>query len=284
MRSSPFIVAEISANHLGSKARAHTLIGRAADAGADAVKFQLYDPERLAPAGKRIESGPWAGRDMRDLYREAMTPPEWFSDLFAWAEHYGAQAFSSVFDVDGLAFLERLGARRYKIASFELVDHDLIRAVAATGKPLILSTGMATLGEIAQAVTAAAGCDDLTLLKCTSGYPAPVFEANLLAGKGFGGYTFGRIAKGTKWGYSDHTMSIGACAAAAALGATMIEAHFTLARADGGPDAAFSWEPDEFARMALAAREAAAAIGEARYGPTVSELPQLSIRGRTLSA
>lgn len=278
------IVAEISANHLGRMGRALALIDAAKAAGADAVKFQLYDPDKMAPSDLVIESGPWAGRNARELYREAMTPREWFPQLFAHAGYAGIEAFSSVFDVDGLAYLESLGCPRYKIASFELVDLDLIRAVARTGKPVILSTGMAWYDDISQAVRAASACRDLTLLKCTSGYPAPAAEANLAAGQALGGYTFGRILHGTKWGLSDHSLGFGIAAAAAALGASMIEKHITLARSDGGPDAAFSSEPKEFAAMVRACREAEAAIGEVRYGPTDSEMPQLQLRGRTLAA
>lgn len=273
------IVAEISANHLGSLERALRLIDAAKDAGADAVKFQLYDPEKLAPAGKIIQDGPWAGREMRDLYREAMTPWSWFETLFGYAHAAGIEPFSSVFDADGLQLLEHLNCRCYKIASFEILDLELIRVVARTRKPMVISTGMATAEEIETAALEAceAGCKYLTLLKCTSGYPAPAIEANLATMPYLG--TFPRC---TAVGYSDHTVSAGVCAAAAALGARMIEAHLTLARSDGGPDAAFSYEPAEFKAMVQACRDAQSAIGAIRYGPTESERAQLPIRGRTL--
>lgn len=274
------IVAEISANHLGNFERALKLINAAKEAGADAVKFQLYDPERLAPAGQVIKSGPWAGREMRELYREAHTPAAWFKTLFAYARSLEIEPFSSVFDLEGLELLESLRCQRYKIASFELVDHALIRAVADTGKPLIMSTGMATLDEIEMAVFHArqAGCGWPTLLKCTSGYPAPASEANLA------GIAHLREVFDRPIGYSDHTMSAGVCAAAAALGAVMVEAHLTLARVDGGPDAGFSYEPAEFGAMVKACRDAEAAIGTVRFGPTDSEQPQLQVRGRTIAA
>lgn len=277
----PCIVAEISANHLGSIDLAMGLIHEAALAGADCVKFQLYDPERMAPAGKVIESGPWAGRDMRDLYRQAMTPRAWFPFLFSKARSLGLEPFTSVFHASDLPFLEGLGCPRYKIASFELVDRPLLRAVAGIGKPMIISTGMATRPEIFDAVSVILGARldcDLTVLKCTSGYPAPVSEVNLLAMDEL-------IRIGVrKVGLSDHTMNAAVPIAATALGATLIEAHLTLDRKDGGPDAGFSYEPHEFAAMVKGCRDAAAALGEARFGPTESELPQLPIRGRTLAA
>lgn len=272
-----FIVAELSANHNGSLDRALRLVDAAAQAGADAVKFQLYDPDKMAPSDLVIESGPWAGRNARELYREAMTPREWFLPLFDHARRCGIEAFSSVFDIDGLAFLESLGCPRYKIASFEILDLELIRAVAAAGKPLIISTGMATLEEIGSAVFHAGRCDGLTLLKCTSAYPAPPWHANLQT------ITHLRVRfPHVDVGLSDHTLGIGAAVAATVLGASLIEKHLTLSRADGGPDAAFSSEPHEFAAMVKACREAAQAIGEVRYGPTESERPQLQLRGRTL--
>jgi sialic acid synthase SpsE len=269
------IIAEVSANHLGRLERALEIIDAAKDAGADAVKFQLYDPAKIAPEGLVIQDGPWQGRNARELYEEAHTPAGWFSTLFAYARSNEIEPFSSVFDLKGLELLESLRCARYKIASFELVDLDLISHVTRAGKPMILSTGMATLAEISAAAYAARGCQDLTLLKCTSGYPAPPEEANLAAGAALGEYT------SVNWGYSDHTVSAGVCAAAAALGATMLEAHLTLKRSDGGPDAAFSYEPAEFKAMVQACRDAQAAIGSVRYGPTASEKAQLPLRGRT---
>lgn len=278
MTRKPFIVAELSANHLGSHKRALALIDHAAASGADAVKLQTYTPEQMVAAGRRITEGPWAGRNALGLYREAHTPREWHRDLFARARELGLVAFSSVFHPDDVDFLETLDCPIYKIASFELTDHELIAHAVRTGKPLIISTGMATLDEIGEAVHAAAGCQDLTLLKCTSAYPAKAVDANLAAGQALSGYTFGRIAIGTKWGLSDHTMGIGVAVAAAALGATMIEKHLTLARSDGGLDAAFSMEPAEFAQLVTECRRASAAVGEVCYGPTNGERPQLALR------
>lgn len=275
----PFIVAELSANHLGSLDRALRLIDIAALAGADAVKLQLYDPDKMAPSDLVIESGPWAGRNARELYREAMTPREWFLPLFDHARRSGIEAFSSVFDTGGLAFLESLGCPRYKIASFEIVDLALIGAAAATGKPLILSTGMASATEIFAAVQAARSSSwhpNITLLKCTSAYPASLEDANLATMIDLEG-RFHCDA-----GVSDHTLGITVPVVATAAGAVMIEKHLTLSRSDGGSDAAFSSEPHEFAAMVKACREAVQALGEVRYGPTESERPQLQLRGRTL--
>lgn len=282
MPSKPWIIAEISANHLGSFDRALKLIDVAEKAGADAVKFQLYDPDKMAPEGYFLQDGPWKGRGARDLYREAMTPAEWFEDLFHYARARGIEPFSSVFDLEGLELLERLGCERYKIASFELVDERLIRAVAKTGKQVILSTGMATFEEIANAVCwvrlSQGSQAQPMVLKCTSGYPAPIAEANLAAMADL------REKLGCPIGLSDHTPGYAVAVAATALGAEVIEKHLTLARADGGPDAAFSMEPLEFDLMVTNCRMAAQAIGEVRYGPTPSEAPQVPIRGRTLRA
>lgn len=272
------IVAEISANHLGSLGRAVAIIEAAAAAGADAVKFQTFTPEQMVGPDLVISAGPWAGRHAIELYREAHTPRGWHDALFDRAHALGLVAFSSVFHPDDVDFLQALGCPLYKISSFELTDQLLIRYAARTGKPLVISTGMASFEEITAAVEAAQGCQDLTLLKCTSAYPARPAEANLVAGQALSGYHFGRISQGLKWGLSDHTMGIGVAVAAAALGATMIEKHLTLTRADGGLDAGFSMEPAEFAQLVLECRCAAEAIGEVRYGPTAAEAPYLSLR------
>lgn len=272
------IVAELSANHNGSFERAIAIVSAAAKAGADAVKLQTFTPEQMANPDKVIDAGAWAGCNLLDLYQRAHTPRAWHAPIFTAARYFGVEAFSSVFHPDDVAFLESLDCPRYKIASFELTDHDLIRCAAATGKPLIISTGMATMEEIQQAVHAAYGCEDLTLLKCTSAYPATAEDANLAAGKALGGFTFGRILHGTKWGVSDHSPGIGVAVAAAALGATMIEKHLTISRADGGLDAAFSMEPAELAQMVTECRRAAAAVGEVRYGPTTAEAAHLALR------
>lgn len=276
-KNTPYIVAEISGNHLGKLENALTLIGEAADAGADAVKFQTYTPEAMVcNPDEPITAGTWKGRKLGELYAEAMTPAAWHADLFRFCRRQNIDAFSSVFDRAGLELLESLGCPCYKIASFELVDLPLIRLVAATGKPLIMSTGMADADEVFQAVQVArsvAPGTHITLLKCTSGYPAPVDELNLATMRPML-ESFGADAIG----FSDHTLGIGAAAAAAALGATMIEKHLCLSRAKGGPDAAFSLEPPEFRAMVKACRDAAAAVGEPRFRRSFSEIAQVKLR------
>ena len=277
----PYIVAELSANHLGSLERALRIIDAAKWAGADAIKFQTFAVKSLAPDPDRvIESGPWAGSSMGDLYSQAQTPRQWHETLFAYARANEIEPFSSVFSPDDVDFLEELRCPRYKIASFELVDLDLVRYAAGKGKPIVMSTGMATAWDIGEAYFAAwgmANCPSITLLKCTSAYPATAADANLS--------TMGDMRKAFRHaevGLSDHTLGIAVPVAATALGAAMIEKHLTLKRSDGGPDAAFSLEPDEFKQMVSACREAAEAIGEVRYGPTESERAQLQFRGRTV--
>jgi N-acetylneuraminate synthase len=216
---------------------------------------------------------------MRDLYRDAWTPWEWFPGLFDYARAHRIDCFASVFDHESLAFLERLNCPRYKIASFEIVDLPLIEAVAKTGKPIVISTGMASFDEIMEAAGSAwTGAQEVTLLKCTSAYPAGAASANLrtLLDPAFGGPL--ASATNADLGISDHTLGLAVPVAATALGATMIEKHLTLSRSDGGPDAAFSSEPHEFKAMVAACREAALAIGEVRYGPTDAEIPSLQFR------
>lgn len=279
----PEFIAELSANHNGSIDRAILLIKQAKAVGADAVKFQLFDPTKMAPAHLLLDTGPWAGRQARSLYAEAMTPRQWFPQLISAAETEQIPWFSSVFDLDGLAYLESLGCPRYKIASFEILDLDLIAEVGRTGKPTIISTGMSTWAEIVHAVyTRGIGIDQpakLTLLKCTSAYPAPIADANVQTIQHMAA-VFGTCDVGL----SDHTMGTTAAIVATALGADMIEKHLTLCRSDGGPDAAFSSEPHEFAQMVIACTQASKALGEVHYGPTESEAPQLPLRGRTLQA
>jgi sialic acid synthase SpsE len=281
----PLIVAELSANHLGSLDRALRIIDAAKWAGADAVKFQTFQVKSLAPDPDRvIDSGPWAGRRAGELYSQAQTPRKWHEALFNYARAIQIEPFSSVFSPDDVDFLEELNCPRYKIASFELVDLDLIHSAAKTGKPVILSVGMATMADIYDAVCMAhGGSPDVTVLKCTSAYPTPVSEANLATMVHLR-QTFEEMGTKTKVGLSDHTLGIAVPVAATALGAVMIEKHLTLKRADGGPDAAFSLEPNEFKGMVQACRDAAAAIGEVRYQPTESEKPQLQFRGRTVRA
>lgn len=275
---SPVIVAEISGNHLGSQAKALQLIDAAWHAGADAVKFQCFTPEQMADPGVIVQSGPWAGRELLDLYRETHTPREWFPLLFSHARFRRMTPFSSVFHTDDVDVLETLHCAMYKISSFEILDLSLIKYAAGTGKPLIISTGMATLDEIRDAIWAARP-SLITLLKCTSAYPASVAEANLETGRDYQAmFDIEDEYSKPDWGVSDHTMGFTAPVVATVLGATMIEKHLTLSRANGGPDAAFSSEPEEFAAMVKACREAAAAIGEVRYGPTPSEMSSLPLR------
>ena len=273
------IVAELSCNHQGSLDRAMALVDAAADAGADAIKLQTWTPGTMVSDRSYVMTdGPWKGQNLSKLYEEAWTPWEWHNDLFDRAEAQGMKAFSTPFDLKALAFLEELGCPLYKIASFSLINLSLIRAIAATRKPIIISTGMATEPEIWAALDASSISKPgiwgqwATLLKCTSAYPADASDANLATMVDIG-KTFG-----ARIGLSDHTPGIGVAVAAAALGATVIEKHLTLLRADGGPDAAFSMEPDEFKAMATACRQATAAIGPVRYGPTESEKPMLEIR------
>ena len=261
-------IAELSANHNGSIERAEQIIRAAADAGADAVKLQTYTADTLTiPCDNeyfRIKGTIWEGRTLHDLYQEAFTPWEWTPRLMALAKDLGMDCFSTPFDATAVDFLEECDVSRYKIASFELVDIPLLKKVAATGKPVIMSTGMATLGEIDEAVRALRdnGAGELTLLKCTSAYPALPEEANLR--------TIPHLAQafGCKAGLSDHTMGSAVAVAAVALGATAIEKHFTLARADGGPDGSFSMEPHEFKQMVQDIHTVEKALGSVCYGLT----------------
>lgn len=252
----PFIVAELSGNHNGDLGRALALIDAAHAAGADAVKLQTYTADTLTLDHDgphfRIDSGPWAGRCLHDLYAWAHTPWDWHEALFARARTLGLSIFSAPFDPTAVTFLERFEPPAYKIASFELVDLPLIEQVAATGRPLVLSTGLASSSEIDEAIAAVrrgrgggecgSASDDVTmLLHCVSGYPSAPREAGLAAMAAL------RQRTGLAVGLSDHTLGTAVAVAAVALGAVMIEKHLTLRRGDGGPDAAFSLEPDELA-------------------------------------
>lgn len=264
----PFIVAEMSANHLGSKKRALQIVEAAADAGADAIKVQTWTHDTMClDRTYTLEHGPWAGRRLFDLYREAYLPWEWHAAIFEHARKLGLIPFSAAFDHESVDYLETLGVDRHKIASFELVDIPLIRYAASKGKPMILSTGMATRDEAQMAYLCARNEHKPTVLVCTSAYPADSSDANLKTGSGLGW--------GINWGLSDHSLGIGVACAAAALGATYIEKHLTLSRADGGPDAGFSLEPAEFRQLVTEVRRAAASIGRVEYGPKPGEDPSL---------
>lgn len=276
MSTGPTIVAELSANHLGSLDRALELVDAVARAGAHAVKLQTWAKHHMVLDPAAVAAGgPWKGERLVDLYARAWTPWAWHGPIFQRCAERGIEGFTSVFDIESLAYLEREHRLpRYKIASFELVDLALVGAVARTRKPLILSTGMATLVEITEAVRVARanGCTSLTLLKCTSDYPAAARSANLRTMA-----DLGRRFQ-CQAGLSDHTLGIGVAITAAAMGASMIEKHVTLSRSDGGPDAAFSLEPQELADLARAAPAAVAAPGEIAYGPTIAEAPQRELR------
>jgi N-acetylneuraminate synthase len=274
----PFVIAEMSGNHNGNLDRALAIVDAVAESGAQALKLQTYTPDTITIDADtppfRISDGHglWAGESLYRLYGKAHTPYEWHAPIFARARERGVTVFSSPFDASAVELLEGLGAPAYKIASSELVDLPLIRLAASTGKPLVMSTGMATIGEIAAAVEAADGCGGLVLLACTAAYPAPAQESNLrripvLAD------VFGALV-----GLSDHTPGIGAAVAAVALGASVIEKHVTLARADGGVDAAFSLEPAELAALATEIERAWQALGDARIGPTEGEREGLRFR------
>lgn len=274
----PYIVAEMSANHLGDLERAFAILAAARDAGVEAVKIQTYtaDTITLDHDGPEfvIHGGLWDGRRLHELYQEAHTPWDWHAALFAKAKELGLTLFSSPFDETAIDLLESLDAPAYKIASFELVDLPLIRRAARTGKPLIMSTGMASLGEIDEAVKAAreAGCQQLILLQCTSGYPTPVQDANLL--------TLPHLAQAFDCpaGLSDHTPGTAVAVAAVALGAVLVEKHFTLRRADGGPDSAFSLEPEELAALVRDTAAAHAALGRINYARAPSEQRSAAFR------
>jgi len=273
-----YIVAEVSANHGQSLDKAKAIIRAARDAGADAVKIQTYTPATMTIASDqpwfRIEGTIWHGRQLFELYGEAYTPWEWHAPLKAHAESLGLPLFSTPFDATAVEFLEGLAVPAHKIASFELVDLPLLERVAATGKPVIMSTGMATLDEIVEAVDTLrrGGCRDLVLLKCTSAYPAPAGEMDLR--------TIPDLADrfGVVVGLSDHSMGVAVPVAAVTLGARVIEKHLTLSRSDPGPDSAFSLEPEEFRAMVDAVRQCEEALGTVRYGPTPREIPTRAFR------
>ena len=274
-----YVIAELSANHGHDLDTAKAIVRAAADAGADAVKLQTYTPDSMTidastPPFLIGEGTAWAGRRLHELYAEAATPWEWHEPLLDLATELGLQLFSTPFDVAAVEFLDAYDPPAFKIASFELVDLDLIRAAASRGRPLIVSTGMATEDEIDEAVAAAteAGAPGLVLLRCNSAYPAAPKDMDLR--------TIEAMAE--RWrvpiGLSDHTLGTTAATVAVALGAVVVEKHLTLRRSDGGPDAGFSLEPTEFAAMVTAIREAEASLGGVRFGPSPGEEPSLAFR------
>jgi len=267
-----YIVAELSANHSQSFEHAVALVKGAKEAGADAVKLQTYTPDTItvnseSPLFRHQDGSLWAGRTLYELYSEAYMPWEWQPKLKKIADEIGIELFSTAFDPTAVDFLEEIGVPVHKIASFEIVDIPLIEKMARTGKPLIISTGMATLGEIEEAVRAArnAGAPQIALLKCTSAYPSPPEEMNLR--------TIPHLAEsfGVPVGLSDHTLGIAVPVAAVVLGASIVEKHFTLSRNMPGPDCAFSLEPREFKAMVEAIRTAEKALGEVHYGVSERE-------------
>ncbi|BBJ00654.1 pseudaminic acid synthase [Ferrigenium kumadai] len=276
--SPPYVIAELSANHNGKLETALRIIEEAKKAGADAVKLQTYKPDTITldcdSEDFRIRGGLWDGRTLYDLYREAHMPWEWHAPLFEHARRIGITLFSSPFDNTAVDLLEDLNTPAYKIASFEAVDLPLIRYVAGTGKPMIISTGMADAEEIREAVEAAreGGCKELAILHCVSGYPAPAADYNLR--------TIPDMIRrfGLVTGLSDHTLDNTTAIASVALGASIIEKHFTLNRDGGGPDDSFSLEPAELAALCQGARTAWEALGRVDYGRKSSELGNVKFR------
>jgi pseudaminic acid synthase len=276
----PFIIAELSGNHNQSLERALALIDAAADAGADAVKLQTYTADTMTlnlnhgDFSITDKNSLWFGRSLYDLYEEAHTPWEWHEALFKKAKDRGIIAFSSPFDKTSVDFLEGLNVPCYKVASFESTDLPLVRYIASKGKPMIISTGMATVSEIEETVNAAreAGCRDLILLKCTSTYPASAENTNIST------IPHMKALFGCEVGLSDHTMGVGVAIASIALGASIIEKHFTLNRSDGGVDSTFSIEPKELEILVEAAINARDAIGHVSYGPVGAEKNSVQFR------
>ena len=276
----PFVIAEMSGNHNQSLERALQIVEAAARSGAHGLKIQTYTPDTMTLELNEREfhvgdpNSLWNGTSLYELYREAYTPWEWHKPIFARAYELGMIPFSTPFDDTAVEFLEELNVPCYKISSFENTDLPLIRSVAATGKPLIISTGMATVAELDETVRAAreAGCQDLVLLKCTSTYPATAENTNILT------IPHLRELFDCEVGLSDHTMGIGVSVAGVALGASVIEKHFTLTRSDGGVDSAFSMEPAELAQLVTETERAWQALGQVSYGPIAAETRSLQFR------
>ena len=276
----PFIIAEMSGNHNQSLEQALKIVKAAAEAGAHALKIQTYTPDTMTLNCDRADfivnekNQLWKGKTLYQLYEEAYTPWEWHEPIFALSKQLGMIPFSTPFDESSLEFLESLDVPCYKIASFENTDIPLIRKVAAKRKPMIISTGMATVGELDELVKVIReeGCEDIILLKCTSSYPATPENSNL--------YSIPHLQKtfNTQIGLSDHTLGIGVAVASVALGATVIEKHFTLDRSQGGVDAAFSLEPHEFSGLVKETKNAWQALGTIFIGPTKAEKKSLQFR------
>ena len=276
----PFVIAEMSGNHNQSLEQALLIVDAAAKAGAHALKLQTYTADTMTldiAEGEFFIKDPdslWTGTSLYALYEKAHTPWEWHAPIFERAKALGMLAFSTPFDETAVDFLESLDVPAYKIASFENTDLPLIRRVAATGKPMIISTGMASVAELDESVRAAreAGCTDLVLLKCTSTYPASPLNSHIR--------TIAHLRElfGCQVGLSDHTMGVGVSVAAVAMGATVIEKHFTLNRADGGVDASFSLEPVELASLVVETERAWQSLGQVQYGVTAAEQKSLQYR------
>lgn len=269
----PFIIAELSGNHDQSLDKALAMVDAAAACGADAIKIQTYTADSMTldiRSGDFVIQDPgnlWQGKSLYELYQLAMTPWDWHQAIFDRARQHGMLAFSTPFDQAAVEYLEQLNVPCYKIASFENSDHALLAAIAETGKPVIMSTGMATQTELAESVEVLRkhGCKELILLKCTSHYPADPVDANLV--------TIPHLAQlfNCQVGLSDHTAGIGVAVASVVLGATVIEKHFVLDRSEGGVDAEFSLEPDEFSALVQECKRAAVALGKVTYGGTDKE-------------
>ncbi len=281
--SAPFIIAEMSGNHNQSLDRALEIVEAAAKTGAHALKIQTYTPDTMTLDINEREfhisdtKSLWKGNSLYDLYKEAYTPWEWHKAIFEKADELGIIAFSTPFDSTSVDFLEELDVPLYKIASFENTDIPLIRKVASTGKPIIISTGMASIAELDDTVSAArdAGCDEIILLKCTSTYPATPENTNILT------IPHMRNLFKCEVGLSDHTMGIGVSVSSVSLGATVIEKHFTLDRSEGGVDSTFSMEPKEMSDLVIETERAWQALGDVHYGVTEAEKKSLAFR-RTL--
>ena len=274
----PYVIAELSANHNGSFEKAIEMIDAAHATGADAIKIQTYTPDTITLDSTAddflIKGGLWDGRTLYDLYAEAHTPWDWHAPMFAHARALGITMFSSPFDPTAVDLLEDLGAPAYKVASFEAIDLPLIRYIASTGKPMIISTGMADETEIGHAVQAAkdGGCRELAILHCVSGYPAPAADYNLR--------TIADMVQrfDLVTGLSDHTLDNTTAITSIAMGASIIEKHFTLDRTGGGPDDSFSLEPAEFTALCTGAKTAWAALGRVDYGRKSSEISNVKFR------